>query len=256
MSEGFDPVGLAATGRALEKATGAVMEGAGAVLSRICLPAAEELGFLLRDKMAYYRTRNLVAIEKKLEKILKEQRIPEGTHAHPRVVFSIADQGSLVDDSLVQEMWAGLLSSSCTENGDDDSNWMFTKLLGDLSKLQARILKYSCETARKTATPSGLIYAGSFAMSLNELCEMAQEKDIHRLDRELDHLHALKLIEGGLPLFHERYVPLTPTSLALHMYVRCCGSRLSPTEFFKIEVPKPQRAEEVSQAQVAPANDG
>jgi len=46
-------------------------------------------------------------------------------HAHPRLVGLILEQGSWVALDEMQEMWAGLLASSCTESGDDESDLMF-----------------------------------------------------------------------------------------------------------------------------------
>ena len=46
-----DLFGLAAYGETLNTLAKGVVDGAGAFLSRICLPAAEEFGLLLRDKV-------------------------------------------------------------------------------------------------------------------------------------------------------------------------------------------------------------
>ncbi|HJT78391.1 MAG TPA: hypothetical protein VJ739_14405 [Gemmataceae bacterium] len=247
MTEGskgsLDVFGLAPYGEAIREATKAAMEGAGAVLGRICLPAAEELGLMYRDKVSYWRSKNLLAITRKLEQKMVEYNMPQGAHAHPRIAHAIVEQGSLADESDVQDMWAGLLSSSCTEAGDDDSNLIFVNFLGALTRLQARVLKYACEEAQKVVAPGGLIFANRLVAALDRLWEVAGERDIQRLDMDLDHLRSLGLIEGGLDTYNPKVVILTPTALALHMYVRCQGSRLSPADFFKLTpetAPSPQ----------------
>jgi hypothetical protein len=207
------------------------------LLNRICLPAAEEFGYLLQDKVRGWRARNFISIMQKVEKKLAESKVPEGASAHPRIVHSILEQGTWVEDSAVQDMWAGLLSSSCTEEGDDDSNLIFVNLLGNMTKLQAKVMRYACEQAGKVTTPAGLIHPQWFLVPLEKLCEVAQEKDVQRLDRELDSLRGMSLIEGGFSPHDQSVVNLTPSPLALHMYVRCQGSRLSPTEFFEPSVP-------------------
>jgi len=63
-------------------------------------------------------------------------------HAHPRLVSKIIEQGSWVDEDIVQGMWAGLMASSCTEDGQDESNFIFISILGQITSLQARVIKY------------------------------------------------------------------------------------------------------------------
>lgn len=213
----------------------AALKAAEALLSRLCLPAFAELGLYLGDWMSYYRACNIISLTKKLEERLAESRIPEGAHADPRIAHSILEQASWIEDSAVQDMWAGLLESSCTETGDDDSNLIFVNLLGDLTRLQARVLKYACESAKPYLTQAGLIGPGGVRIPFEKLCESVGEKDIQRLDSELDRLRSVGLLDpkaGLSPI--EAIAFIAPTPLALRMYVRCQGSRESPVEFFKV----------------------
>jgi hypothetical protein len=234
---GLDPVGLKATAETGKMLVEAGIDAAGAFLGRICLPFAEELGKYFQDKVAGWRALQFISIAQKTEKKLAEAKATESVHAPPRIVHAIVEQGSWIDDPAVQDMWAGLLSSSCTEDGDDDSNLIFVNMLGNFTKLQARVMKFACEEVKKTASPANLIQAGELNISFEKLCEIARESDLQRLDRELDHLRGMGLLEGGIDFDQRTIVDLSPTSLALHMYVRCQGSRLSPTEFFKLAQP-------------------
>src|SRR5262245_24403654 len=121
----------------------------------------------------------------------------QDVHAHPRIVGAILEQSSWIDDDMVQEMWAGLLSTSCTEDGDDVRHLIFTNLLGSLTKLQEKVLKYCCEAADKGVTLSGLLFANRLQVSRDQLNAITGEKDLHRLDRELDHMRSMELIQGG-----------------------------------------------------------
>jgi len=142
--ESLDIIGIQPIGKAVEKATCATVDGIAAVLSRICLPAAEEYGLWFRDRVHHWRTQNLAVIVQATERKLSESGAAPGVHAHPRLVGTILSEGSWIDDSEVQEMWAGLLSSSCSESGDDDSNLLFVNLLSGMTKMQAKILRYAC----------------------------------------------------------------------------------------------------------------
>lgn len=159
------------------------------------------------------------------------------------IIAQILEQGSWIDNEEVQKMWAGLLASSCTEDGGDESNLIFTSILSQLTSLEAKILNHCCEKAEKFKTKVGWLMAKDFKMSLGEMQKLTGIFDLHRLDRELDHLHSLDLIEGG---FHPDidFADVTPRPLALQMYVRCQGSRGSPIEYFgldKLRQPKTEK---------------
>lgn len=217
--------------------TKGMVDGAGAFLSRICLPAAEEFGLLIRDKVHAYRADNLGKIVTAAEKKLEANGQGADTHAHPRVVFTILEEGSWIEDAVVQDLWAGLLASCCTSSGDDDSNLLFVRLLSDLTKLQAKLMKFVCEGAEKEVAPNGLILPKYFFVQWDQITDVSGESDIQRLDREIDHLRGLELIHGGLQFGNYPTGELTPTALAIHMYVRCQGSRMSPIEYFGLIVP-------------------
>jgi hypothetical protein len=237
VSRSLDILGTKPVAEAVQTLTKGAVDAAEALLSRICLPAAEELGSLLRDKVTGWRARNFISMMQKLEKRMGELNLPPTAHAHPRIVHTIMEQASYADDTEVQEMWAGLLASSCTQAGDDDSNLIFTNLLGSLTRLQAKVLRYACEQCGKEVAPGALIQANHLTVPFEKLCEIANEQDVQRLDRELDSLRGMGLTEGGLKPGHRADVLLTPTALALHMYVRCQGSRASPAEFFQLASP-------------------
>lgn len=71
-----------------------------------------------------------------------------------------------------------------------------------------------------------------FKVSLTQLQEIAGVVDSHRLDRELDHLRALGLVDGGFNA-DEFEAYLTPTALALHMFARGQGHRGDPVDYFQ-----------------------
>ena len=191
-----DLLGIAPIGRAVERVTGSVVSGAEAVLGRVCLPAAEEFGLLLRDKVSAWRQRNAVVTVEKAKPLLNAAA-SESRHAPPRVIMESLNHASWADDEEVQQMWAGLLASSCTTSGKDDSNWIFINLLGQLTAMQALILKAACELAKKFVLPNGLVWAESLSKTADELFALTGCRDVHRLDRELDHLRALGLIGVG-----------------------------------------------------------
>jgi hypothetical protein len=231
--------GIKPLAKAVEILAQRAVDAAEAFLGGICLPVAKEFGLFLKDKVHAWRTSNIVAIAQKAEQKMSENSIPLGYHAHPRLVSEILSEGGWADDAVVQDLWAGLLSSSCTETGDDDSNLIFTNLLASMTKLEARITCFTCEKSVPYVTRSGLVHGAPISIPIKALVEIAGENDIQRLDRELDHLVEIGLLvprSGFHPDYDVTNARLTPSPLALHMYVRCQGSRKSPVEFFKRDI--------------------
>ncbi|MEW6663811.1 MAG: Abi-alpha family protein [Thermodesulfobacteriota bacterium] len=221
-----DLLGLAPYGEAINTLSKGIVAGAGAFLSKICLPAAEEFGLLLLDRVHAWRTRNVVDVLSRAEQILNSTRPNEDLQAHPRLVYSIIDQGSWTDTGELKNMWAGLLAASCCKDGRDDGNLIFTNILSQLSAPQARLLNFCCQKTKKKLLKSGLLLSHGITLSQHELIEITGVSDIHRLDREMDHLRSLGLIEGGFPgsgADKQLAAAIVPLSLALQLYAKFQG---------------------------------
>ncbi len=239
-SKSLDILGLKPVADSINTVTKASVEGASAFLSRICLPAAVEFGLLLRDKISNWRINNTICMTQKAEEKFGKFAV-EGAHAHPRLAANIIDKSSWSQDNHVQDMWAGLLASSCTKDAKDESNIIFINILSQITSLQTTILNYGCEKAEKTVTEAGWIAAEPLIVELEELTIISGSSDFHRLDRELDHLRSLQLIGGGFDP-NSTQADITPTALALQMFVRCQGFIGSPIEYFDLEKKEPNNS--------------
>ena len=248
-SKSLDLLGVKPVGDAIKIATEGTFKGAGEFLSRICLPVAEEFGLLLRDRVSHWRATQAARIAQQAEaKLAKFGR--GAVQAHPRLVFEAIDTGSWSDDDVIQDAWAGILASSCTEDGKDDSNVVFASLLSQLTGVQLRILNYSVEVTPKYTTKTGLPYAETISIPLNKLIEISGCNDTQRLDRELDHLRAFELIGtggmlgagGGFNMGDTLDASISVSALALHLYVRGQGFVGSPVEYFGLTL-KPAQEE-------------
>lgn len=229
----IDVLGLKPVADAVSTVTTATTQGVGAFLSRICLPAAEEFGFLLRDKVSSWRAANAISIAKKAEMKLQVLPNPDKRHAHPRLVGLTLEQGSWADDDLIQEMWAGLLATGCTEGGEDQTNVLFANMLSQLTPTQAKALRFSCMRSKMGKSPSGLIAPELFVVGVSELLAALELTDVHRLDLELDHLRGAGLLDilSGLDP-DETNAHLCPTSLGIQLFIRSEGYIGSPIEYF------------------------
>jgi hypothetical protein len=230
-----DLLGIAPYGEAINTLAKGTVEGAGAFLSRICLPAAEEFGLLLRDKVTAWRGENATSILIHAQKLLGDHPESAKMHAHPRLVGKILENGSWTDDDDVQRLWAGLLATSCTPDGADESNLIFVNLLNQMTSAQVRVLKAVCTQAVKGVSIAGWLYAAPLDFTLEGLVKISGVEEADRLDRELDHLGALALFtdKSGFQTFSLAPVAsLTPSSLGLQLYARCSGHRGDPKDFY------------------------
>ena len=200
-SKSLDILGIKPVADSINIVTEASVRGASSFLSRICLPAAEEFGFLLQDKISNWRLNNQIRMLQKSEKNYSKFSI-QGTNAHPRLVSSILNFSSWSDDDTIHDMWAGLLSSSCTTGGKDESNLIFINILSQITSLQAKIINHCCQSAEKKVSRGGWITSEPYHLELDKLEKVTETADFHRLDRELDHLRSLTYCRGVHARFH------------------------------------------------------
>jgi hypothetical protein len=132
-SNSLDILGVKPVADAVSHLSKATVDGASSFLSRICLPAAGEFGLLLQDKVRAWRAKNAVRVVAEAQARLAKYLPIQDCHAHPRLVANVIEEGSWADDATLQEMWGGLLASSCSPDGNDDSNLIFIGLLKQLN---------------------------------------------------------------------------------------------------------------------------
>jgi len=228
-----DIFGIAPYGQALNTAVEKSFEVVKGFLKSVCLPASDEVGLMLKDQVRFWRLNNVLKIIEKSKGKLEFKEDEVRIKAHPRVALSIIEYGSVIDNEEVQELWAGLFASSCTKDGQDDENLIFVDILRQLTAIEVKILNYSCEISKKIIVENGLISSGDVYISFLELTSLIGITDKHRIDRELDHLRSLQLIDGGFNIdSKDLNADISPTPLALNLYVRAQGSSKTPVEFW------------------------
>ncbi|MCF2950224.1 DUF4393 domain-containing protein [Paraglaciecola aquimarina] len=240
-NKSLDVLGIKPVADSVNTLTKGTVEGASAFLSRICLPAAEEFGLLLRDKVSAWRSKNAVAIANKAQKLLEYQVKGVVLSAHPRIIYSTIENGSWAEDDFMQNLWAGLLASSCTADGKDESNLILIGLLSQLTSSQAKIITHVCTIAKTFKSKSGFIACDLVYLEAHELMKISGITDIHQLDRELDHLRGLELIHEGFNPDH-LIAGVTPHALCLQLFVRAQGYVGSPIDYFGAEEKSPNKS--------------
>ncbi|MDD4950880.1 Abi-alpha family protein [Sulfuricurvum sp.] len=235
----LDVFGIKPVAKSVEKVTDATVDGARAFMARICLPAAEEFGLLLQDYVKSWRASNAAKVAQKAEQKVVMYHTDADVKVHPRIAHNIFEEGSWIEDETIQDMWAGLLASSCEVTGLDDSNLIFVAILKQLTALQVRVIRYAIENSNKYVSEAGWPYADNVQCPLNTLKAICQTEDVIRIDRELDYLRSMELIGSGIG--SGGFSPdgdiadISPTPLALNLYVRGEGFIGSPIDFWSLE---------------------
>jgi len=231
----LDLLGIKPIGESVKTVTDGTVQGVAAFLSRICLPAAEEFGLLLRDRVRNWRTANVVAVGAEAERIHERMEIPTGYLAHPKLVSGILEHSSWEDGEQLRKMWAGLLASSCSEDGKDDSNLPFMNIVSSLTALQASVLNYACENTTVRKNRVGLLWGTKVVADEKTLYGICGMDDLERIDRELDGLRQMEMISRGFSVDMKTVqADITPTALALHLYVRTQGWLFSALDFYQL----------------------
>lgn len=239
-NDSFDIFGFKPFADAVDKTVQKSLEGIEGFLQLVCKPALGEIGLLLQDKVTYWRLNNIVNMLEKAKGKLDFQNGKLELKSHPRIGLSIIENSSLIDNDEIQDMWAGLFASSCTEGDSDDENLIFIELLKKLTVPQARILRYGVENSKKLIYSNGLILATKLEIPFDELLKITGVSNYHRIDRELDYLRAIGLIcsyHGGFdPHLKNLVADITPTYLSLSLYVKSQGSTDNPDIYWKDEL--------------------
>lgn len=237
-----DVFGIEPIGEAGLKITQATIDGVSAFLEAVCKPCLEELGFLIKDKVRFWRLNNILRM---LDKAKGKMHFEDGElqlTANARVGLNIMEGCSEVDNEELQDLWAGLFVSSCTPDGKDDSNMNFVDILRRMSSVEAKIVDYACSKSTKYIYPNKLIIADRLFVSFETLTSIAGTDDIYRLDSELDHMRSIELLNqgdaldgagGGFIITDSTpEANITPSALALNLYFRTHSTGITPQEFW------------------------
>lgn len=221
--------------------TKAAIKGVSSFLKNVFKPGLEELGYIIKDEIRYWRLNNILSMLNLAQGKMEFDGKDLNLTANARVGLSIMEECSNVDNVELQDLWAGLFASSCTPDGRDDSNMNFVDLLRRMSSVEAKILDYACRNCNKYIYPNQLIIAEDITVSFETLVKIAGTDDKYRLDSELDHMRSIELIKsgdtfhasGGFALSDEKLdANITPTALALTLFYKTHSTGVRPIEFW------------------------
>jgi hypothetical protein len=199
-----------------------------ALFRRICPAVTDQVKRLLNTELSNVRVANSVEIALKAEKLLAHEPNADKMFAHPDVILRILESGSWIDVDWMQQLWAGLLATSCTVEGQDDSNLVYIDLLSLLAPIHARILSVACAKAMSVMATSDAPTPHLIASSAEEMARLTGSTNLMKVHRSIAELSDLGLLEKSTRASLHSLSTATrtrPTHLGLEMYVRCSGER-------------------------------
>ena len=213
------------------------MAGALAFLSRLCPGSADEVKRLLREGLSNYRVASAIEIALKAERLLAFSQNADKMKAPANLIFRVLEDGSWDSTETTQQLWSGLLATSCTLSGRDDSNLAFISLLSQLTASHIRILTAACTKGSKFISSMERLSSRPIKFSAQEMVQVASTRDLVRIQRDLDYLVDLGLLTTSIksgsfsPL---EGIELAATSLGLQLFARCHGHRGATEDFYGI----------------------
>lgn len=200
-------------------------------LSRLCGAEANEAILLLGEELDQPGTENALEIALGAEKLLASEPGADRMRAHPRVVASLLKYGSWAHDDLTKQLWIGLLASSCTVEGIDESNAVFVDLLVHVTPIQSRIFVTACKKVMEVMSETRDLPSVRIIFTPEEMVRLTGIYDLSRLGVDIAYLFNSELLEKVFDF--TSYIPtesfdITPSRLGLELYKRCQGRRTQP----------------------------
>ena len=239
-----DPFGIRPYGEAVNSIVKKSFEGIEAFLSATCKPALDELGLMLRDRVRVWRLNNALKIVEKAKGKFEFKDGELQLQANPKVALSIIENGSNEENEDLQDMWAGLFTTSFSEDGKDDENLIYISILKQLTLPEAKLLKYICENSKKNILENEIVAAQTISMYGDQINQITGIADYNKQEIILYHLNGLRLSDrrgmygpSGFQSASFNNKPLawlSPTNLALSFYLKCTGFNGTAKEYWNL----------------------
>lgn len=261
----LDIAGIKPLSKAVESATVKTVDGLGAFFGAICMPAAEEFGLFLKDKVAAFRQENLTKIAEKTQKKIRHQKIEASGQANPILVKEVIEQASWCEDERIQSMWAGLLAIASGTTAAADDSLIYIDILKRLTPFQAHLINeiYFDPRCCSVKPPIGtheddafypenkVIFSNAemlkmYPGDLSEIVPVANRSHEQLLETEDDHSIAISRFRPQieslkvLGIIHDVKflnnnkdgVYFFPSMKGLDFFMRCMGYSVYPLEAF------------------------
>ena len=199
-------------------------------LQEICPTAEEEIRHALHERFSNKRVASAVQIALEAEDLADGSVNTGPMLAHSDIVVRVLENGSWIEEDWIRRMWAGLLVSSCTSDGEDKSNLPFIDLMARFTPIHLRILSFVCRRAADAIAAGKPEAKLDVYSTTKELMEAADSHSFQRIQQTIGHLCGFGLLqEASRPSYtagdDKVKTRTTPTVMGLRMYAHCMGRR-------------------------------
>lgn len=204
-------------------------------LSRLCNAEAREAIMLLGGELDQHRTSRALEIAHLAEDLLESDPDVDKLRADPQLIKNILKHGSW-SDGLTKQMWAGLLATSCTPNGKDDSNQAFADLVINISNTQCRIFLAACRKAKELGMAAEDSAPPLVTFTPKQMVRLSGMVDLGRNGTDVSRLFNAGILARNFDFTlwsPSENFDVTPTPLGMELYRRCMGDHIqldTPTD--------------------------
>jgi len=115
-------------------------------LDKLIMPAVEETGLLIKEKVTYWKFKNQVKVLNKAKEYCEKHGIEPKTVSF-KLLVPLLETSSLEEDEVLQDKWAILLSNM-VDSEQNVENHVFPYILGQLSTNEFHILEKAVNDKR------------------------------------------------------------------------------------------------------------
>jgi hypothetical protein len=204
-------------------------------LGRLCPDAVQDISRLVRTGLGNMRVANAVQIALNAESMLALE--PQGykMHANRETLQRIIADGSWADEDWIQQLWTGLLVTSCAVEVKDQLDSDLADRFSQLAPVHLRIFQAACFQAEKVDSDDWQVVSKPLKFEIKEIQGITGVQSLAKIERDVFHLTDLGLLEKSVR--SRSYLPadeiaVTPSSLGLRLYALCKGHRGMLQDFY------------------------
>ena len=209
-----------------------------AFLSRICPEGAVVISQLLREGFSSHKVIHAANIALDAQALLKSNPNADDMRVLPGLLIRILEQGTSTEEDWLQQLWAGLVVSSCSTDGKDESNLRFIELFGMLTPVPIKLFTIVSAVSSKSVNDYGSVTVRPLACKLDDITVATGARGV-QIEREIERLAAVGLIEkksaNAPTLAPSGEVVITASALGLELFARCNGHSGNISEFYTLE---------------------
>jgi len=154
MSDPLDTAkSVADAGKSISDTSRTGMEIVKSACTWISQSFGEDVVGMLRDVMYYYRAKNALALQDKLDRLLEERGISVPKRIPPRLSIPFLEAATLEDEPTLQQQWAQLLANAMDPSQDIEMERSYATILRDMSPLECRVLEHIAQMPQGKGHP-------------------------------------------------------------------------------------------------------